>query len=149
MAKKSSKKKNLTFVIDTNVFVISLTSRSPYHVIYKNLIAGNFDLLVSNDISLEYEEVITQKYGRKTADIFLGLLHELPNVTFIVPYFKWGLIEADHDDDKYVDCAIAGLVDYIISEDNHFNILKSIPFPIVNVIKIDEFIELLQQNHLQ
>lgn len=143
MAKRTFKKKNLKFAIDTNIFVISLTSRSPYHSIYTELIKGNFDLLVSNEILLEYEEIIAIKYGKKTADYFLGLLAELPNVKFISPYYNWNLIDADHDDDKYVDCAIAGLADCIVSEDKHFNILKDISFPIVKVIGIEKFLRLI------
>jgi predicted nucleic acid-binding protein len=36
------------------------------------------------------------------------------NVTLITPYFNWSLINADTDDNKFVDCAIAGNADYII-----------------------------------
>ena len=146
MAKRTFKKKNKKYVIDTNIFLISLTSRSPYHSIFTELIKGNFDLLVSNDILLEYEEIIIAKYGKKTAYYFLGLLAELPNVIFVSPFYNWNLIKSDHDDNKYVDCAIVGLADFIVREDKHFNVLKNIPFPKVKVIGIEKFIELTQQH---
>lgn len=57
----------MTVVIDCNIFVVCLTSRSPYHYIYRSLIAGKFELLISDDILLEYEEIIQQKYGVTTA----------------------------------------------------------------------------------
>lgn len=148
MEKRTSKKKNLKYVIDTNIFVISLTSRSPYHSIYTDLINGRFDILVSTEILLEYEEIIIEKYGIKTADFFLGLLTELPNVKFISPSYYWNLIETDLDDNKYVDCAIAGSADCIVSEDNHFNILKDVPFPIVKVISIEKFMEVISKHKL-
>ncbi|MBI4647713.1 MAG: hypothetical protein HY738_14275 [Bacteroidia bacterium] len=74
------------------------------------------------------------------------MLAELPNIKFITPYYNWNLIETDPDDDKYVDCAIAGLADYIVSEDNHFSSLKDISFPIIKVISIEKFMELILQN---
>ena len=29
---------------------------------------------------------------------------------------------------------------YIVTEDHHFNVLKTVVFPVVNVINIDEFL---------
>ncbi len=67
----------MTVVLNCNILVICLTSRSPYHKIYKALIAGKFNLLVTTDIMLEYQEIIEQKYGAPTANAFIALLNEL------------------------------------------------------------------------
>ena len=130
----------MTVVIDCNILVVCLTSRSPYHYIYRALIEGKFDLLVSADIMLEYEEIIQEKYGIATTNAFISLLDELPNVHVVNPYYKWRLIDADPDDNKYCDCAIAGKAMYIVTQDKHFNILKNIPFPVLATIDIDEFL---------
>lgn len=133
----------MTVVIDCNILVVCLTSKSPYHSIYRALIAGKFDLLVSIDILLEYEEIIQAKYGIATANAFISLLEELDNVHLITPYYKWLLIDADPDDNKYCDCAIAGKAMYIVSEDRHFDALKKISFPKLSAIGIDEFLKLI------
>lgn len=73
----------------------------------------------------------------------MSLLRELPNVLYTTVYFNWKLIHADTDDNKYVDCAIAAQADYIVTEDKHFHILKRIPFPNVQTISINEFLEKL------
>lgn len=57
--------------------------------------------------------------------------------------FVWSLIEADPDDNKFVDCAIAGQADYIVTHDKHFRILDEIPFPKVKTIRLDALKELL------
>jgi predicted nucleic acid-binding protein len=49
------------------------------------------------------------------------------------------LITQYPDDNKFVDCAIIANADYVVSEDSHFNEFKDIPFPQVNVLKINEF----------
>lgn len=36
----------MKIVIDTNIIVITLTSRSPYHYLYQKLVAGDYTLLV-------------------------------------------------------------------------------------------------------
>src|SRR5690606_10695341 len=127
----------MTVVIDCNILIMCLTSRSPYHGIYWALVNGKFNLAVTSEIILEYEEIITEKYGIATTQAFLALLVELPNVHFVHTFYQWNLITADVDDNKYCDCAIASRADYIITEDNHFNVLDKIPFPKLKVISID------------
>ena len=43
------------------------------------------------------------------------------------------LIQSDSDDYKFVDCCITANAQYIVSNDRHFDILKHIEFPHVNV----------------
>ena len=38
----------------------------------------------------------------------------------------FGLITADADDNKFVDCAIIAGAKYIVTEDRRFNVLKEI-----------------------
>lgn len=132
-------------VLDCNILVMCLTSRSPYHVVYQALITGKFDLIITEDILFEYAEIIQQKYGLSTAAAFLSLLTELPNVHSQFVYYKWNLIEADPDDNKYVDSAIAGQAEYLVTEDKHFAALKQITFPQVNTMSIDDFVKKLQE----
>lgn len=134
----------MTVVLDCNILVICLTSKSPYHYIYRALIEGKIQIAVSGEILLEYEEVIQAKYGIRTATAFISLLKELPNVHYIDPYYKWLLIDTDPDDNKYCDCAIAGKAVYLVTEDKHFNVLKNISFPHISTIDIDAFLKLIQ-----
>ncbi len=134
----------MTVVIDCNVLVMCLSSRSPYHTIYQSLIQRKFNLPVTVDIMLEYEEIIQQKYSTRTAHSLISLLTELPNVHHVRPSYKWQLITTDPDDNKYCDCAIAGQANYIVTEDRHFDVLKTISFPSVAVISIDTFLGMLK-----
>ena len=45
---------------------------------------------------------------------------------------------------KFVDCAIVANADFIVSEDSHFNVLKSIPFPRVIVKRLQIFCKELE-----
>ena len=126
-------------VIDCNILVACLSTRSPYHNIFTSLVNGKFELIVSQDILFEYEEIIQFKYGGSTAEGFLSLLSLLPNVHIVHPFYKWNLINVDPDDNKYCDSAVSGAADYIVTEDSHFNILSTIPFPQVTIIGITGF----------
>ena len=83
--------------------------------------------------------------GFETAKNVLDGLKHVQNVIHISKYFYWNLIVADPDDDKFVDCAIAGNADFIVSNDKHFNALKKIDFPKVKVITSDEFLAVLKK----
>jgi putative PIN family toxin of toxin-antitoxin system len=100
-------------VLDTNIPVISLTSRSPYHKIFTALKGNLFSLAVSTDILMEYREIISRKYSPRAAHELLNLLSELPNVHFTTVYYNRNIIQADNADNKFVDCAIAAAADYL------------------------------------
>jgi len=129
-------------VIDTNVLVSALSSKSVYHWLIKLLLDEKLELCITDEILLEYEEVLKIKYSETVASNFLIALKELPNVYFTHIYFKWNLIN-DPDDNKFVDCYIAAGAHYLISHDSHFSVLKNISFPKVNIIKIQEFKDIL------
>lgn len=73
------------------------------------------------------------------------LLRVLTTTYYQESYVHFGLIELDEDDNKFVDCAIASDAEYIVTNDNHFSVLRTIPWPKVNVIALMEFAEQLKQ----
>ena len=125
-------------VLDTNVLLVSISTKSKLHWIFKNLLEGNYILCLTTDILAEYAEIIEQQMGNLASESALGVLENLPNVEFITNYYKFNLLK-DPDDNKFVDCAISCNADFIVSHDSDFKRLKKIPFPVVNVINIDQF----------
>ena len=134
-------------VIDTNSLIMSISSRNGYHRIWKSFLAGDFVLCISNEILEEYAEVIARNISVNLARYIVYTIMERNNVRQIVPSYKWNLITADPDDNKFVDCAIAANARFIVTEDHHFNVLKEIPFPSVSVLNIDEFLSELEAKY--
>lgn len=128
----------MLFVLDTNVLVAALSIKSPHHWIIEALLDEHFELCVSHDILLEYEEVLTRKYGTSIADNFLKALQELPNVFQVNVWYQWNLL-TDQDDNKFVDAAIAGGASFIVSEDRHFRKLDEVKFPEVTLMRLADF----------
>ncbi len=52
-------------VIDTNVFITILGRQSPNRWIFDKIHKGEFQLCVSHEILLEYEEILSQKTFEK------------------------------------------------------------------------------------
>lgn len=118
---------------------MSLPSKSPYHQIWTEFLNGNLEICVSPEILLEYEEIVSQKISSRMATILMEALTNRPNLVRTTPTWRFNLIMQDPDDNKFVDCAICGMAQYIVSNDRHFDILKSIDFPLVSVRSIQEF----------
>lgn len=131
-------------MLDTNCLISSLSRRGQYYPVWKGLQTGVYVLCVSTEILEEYAEIITQKMSVDVATNVIHLLLESKYVELISPYFRLQLIEADHDDNKFVDCAFAANATYIVSDDKHYDVLKDIEFPKLLVLKLKEFLGLLQ-----
>jgi len=127
-------------VIDTNCLLASLNRNSPYHRLYQLFTSEAFDWILSNEILTEYEEVLTREYKASTAKQVLEILLAAPNMVQQEAYYKWQLIEADPDDNKFTDVAIAATANYLVTNDRHFEVLKQLEFPRVPVVSLREFL---------
>lgn len=132
-------------VIDTNVLLMSIPRISKYRQIFDALLSAKYELAISESILQEYIEIIGKKTTGQIAQNLAELFSQLNNVTQTEVYFHWDLITADPDDNKFVDCAVSANVQFIVTNDNHFNLLRQIDFPPVAVISADEFLEKLTQ----
>jgi putative PIN family toxin of toxin-antitoxin system len=121
------------------------STKSAYHDVWTAYLEKRYSLCVSNEIINEYEEIFAEKTSPSFAKDFVRAILLRPNTIFVSPQFRFNLIVADPDDNKFVDCAIVANAEYIVSQDTHFNILKTIEFPKVNVIRIEEFSEELNK----
>ena len=131
-------------VLDTNSLIMSLSSKNDYRMIWKAFLDGEYMLCVTNEIIEEYLEVLARNINIRVAETIVYTILNRKNVLRLDSHFRFHLIEADKDDNKFVDCAIAANAKYIVTEDHHFNVLKKIEFPKLNVVNIDEFLKILQ-----
>ena len=115
-------------VLDTNCLLMAISSRSRYYPVWQSFLQGEYTLCVSTDILEEYEEVLARNINQRVAQYILSALLEQANVQMVDVFFRFRLITADPDDNKFVDCAIASNARYIVTEDRHFEVLEKIDF---------------------
>ena len=130
-------------VIDTNVLLVSISRKSKFHPIFKSVLDGTVELCISNSILEEYQEKITEHWSALMAENVVEVLLKSPFVIKYDPRFNWNLIIADPDDDKFTDCYVAASANYLVTDDKHFNILKKIKHPPINVVSSMEFLDIL------
>lgn len=131
-------------VLDTNSLIQSIPPRSIYRRIWDSFLDGTNELCVSSEILDEYEEVLQRLTDAETSKLIMNLIVSCPYTKFITPYFHFNLINADLDDNKFVDCAISANAKFIVTEDRHFDVLKRTDFPKVAVVDLDSFLNMLK-----
>ncbi len=82
-------------VIDTNVLLVSISNRSPWHPIFLALLQGNFSICVTTDILNEYAEIIEEQMGAVASKQTMEIIESLPNLDEIKKYYFWRLIKKD------------------------------------------------------
>ncbi len=92
---------------------------------------------------MEYLEVLQLKTSDEVAENIMMTLLSSKNIELHDVYFRWKLITGDEDDDKFYDLAIAANADYLVTNDQHFNVAKEITFPSISIISAKDFTQLL------
>lgn len=134
----------MKIVLDSNILVSAIGKRSPLRPIWQSFIEGKYQLIVSEHILKEYEEILESHSAPGAARIVMEIFIEAPNIISQNIYYNWDAITADPDDNKFFDVAIASNADYLVTNDRHFDTVKNIPFPKVKIINSDEFLTILR-----
>lgn len=131
-------------VLDTNCLLMCIPKKSPYRIVWNAFLKGEFILCLSNEILEEYLEILSNKTTSSIAGNVISTILNQRNVELINPYFRFGLIQSDMDDNKFVDCAIVANAEFLVSNDSHFKVLERIPFPKVNILRLQSFSRILE-----
>lgn len=130
-------------VLDTNIMLQIIPSKSNFHYIWEKILEGDIVVCISTEILYEYEEILSQRIPH---DIVLQILYNIenhPKTIKVSNYVRWNVVEADADDNKYVDCAVAAGAKILVSDDKHLRILKKKVPPLVDLKTLQEYHEYL------
>ena len=114
-------KKKLRVVLDTNVVLSVLLFGGRLEFIRKAWKGGRLKLLFSEDTLEEFVKVLHYpKFGLEDEEIdFLIYVEVLPYAEVVEKVVKIDKeICRDRDDIKFLECAVSGKADYIVSGDN-------------------------------
>ena len=135
----------MKIVLDTNCLLRAIPPKSEYYGILTALQRGDYVLCYSNEILMEYEEMLLRFYSFPLTYHTLNFIINSHHTLQVNPRYKWNLISTDPDDNKFVDCALNAGADFIVTNDKHFNVLKSIDFPKIEVVDIEVFKKMISR----
>ena len=105
-----------------------------------------FELCVSTEILLEYEEKFQQFWGEAVAANLMGTLLTATNVSFHSIFYNFNLVDKDEDDNKFADTYLSADAEYLVSNDAALLRLNSAEFPKTNVLRLQDFAEVLNRS---
>jgi putative PIN family toxin of toxin-antitoxin system len=110
----------LRIVVDTNVFISGVFFRGPPYEIIKAWHEGRIQILISGEIIEEYRRV-GELLSKQFPGIEFGPILQLLAIhaEFVRPEKLTAQVCQDPDDDKFLECAISGNCNLIVSGDNH------------------------------
>ena len=133
--------------LDTNILISATISKGNEFEIFRLGKLGKIKIVISPAILQEFYLVISRpKFGFSFLQTELSFKQLLTFSGVIVPTVSILSVKQDPSDNKILECAISGKVDFIISGDHHLielNAFKGIP-----IITSSEFLERLKKNFL-
>jgi putative PIN family toxin of toxin-antitoxin system len=131
-------------VLDTNIFISSVLGGALKEIL-DSWKAGKYTLVVSDAIAHEYLDVIRRpKFKIEWQEVVSVTDYLLQLAEFVTPTEQVLVIVADSTDNKFLEAAIAGKVDFIVSGDKHLLNLKE--FRSIPIITGREFLDWLEAN---
>jgi putative PIN family toxin of toxin-antitoxin system len=130
----------MKIVIDTNVVVSGIFFSGPPSRILSLCVEGKFTLVLSRPIVDEYLKIV-ERIGKRYPDIEAGPIVEALIISADIIEAPGVEVHAckDPDDDKFLECAIAGKCRVIVSGDRHLLALS--PYRDIDILTPRFFLE--------
>ena len=130
-------------VLDTNVYISALMFGGAPGILLDLALAGGLQLIVSPALLDELRDKLIGKFGLDPLDVQV-ILAKLTGVAALVsPTESLRVVADDPDDDRVLECAIAGNADAIISGDRHLLALGA--FQEIPILKVRDCLTLLDK----
>mgnify|MGYP000580873487 CR=1 FL=1 len=133
-------------VLDTNVLISSVTATGVPHDVVVAGFEGEYRIVVSVETLTEFRETLL-KYPERFQMDEAAVQTEVETVRyfaeFVAPDEDVTAVADDPDDDKFLEAAVAGDVDYLVSGDQHLLDLQS--FRSIDIVDPRTFYEHLER----
>ena len=129
-------------VLDTNVYFSAphRTQGAPFEL-WRRAVRRQYVLVVSPAIIRELAEVLRSDFQWPEPDIVDQLKLVVRVAEVVEPKIALHVIAADPDDDRVLECALAGNADLIVSGDSHLIRLKT--FQGIGIVRPMDFLRIL------
>lgn len=132
-------------ILDTNIFISGIFWTGKCNNLINYWKKEEFKLVTSLEIIDEFIRILKDFKIQLPEEIIKEWVELIIRNSIIVePKEKFDVIKLDHKDDMFLDAAIAGNADYIVSQDNHLLNLRE--FKEIKIITPEEFLNILSKS---
>jgi uncharacterized protein len=126
-------------VLDTNVLVSGIFWQGIPYEILEYWMYGKYQMLISDAILNEYKEILYRISNNKSDHLVSSWILFIIENGILIDVKKNFQFSTDPDDNKFIDCAVSGNAEFIISGDSHLLKLKTIYN--ISIVKPLDFIK--------
>ena len=133
----------ITAVYYTNILVSAFIGKGAPHKALDAVYSGKVRLVISPDILLEFEDVISRPKFNYADEHIRSIITVVFKVAKIVePDFTVNIVKKDPSDNRIIEAAISGNAKYIVTGDNHLLSLKNVEN--IKIISVKDFIKIIR-----
>jgi putative PIN family toxin of toxin-antitoxin system len=130
-------------VLDTNIVISALIFGGVPQKVTDHIVDKAFRPVMSEELMTELRRVVTEKFprARHELEIYEKLLRRY--AVWVVLGNRRVVVSRDPDDDKFIETALVGECQYIVSGDNDLLSLKK--YQNIKIISASEFLSLIKE----
>ena len=132
-------------VADTNVYLSALLFGGLPGEFLRLALLRKFDLVTSNALLDELDEKLRGKFTVSERDARAIRTKLEGNAAVVNPSFELHAIPDDPDDNRVLECALAGRADFIVSGDRH--LLRMGNYEGIAIVSVRRFFETVSHPH--
>jgi hypothetical protein len=130
-------------VADTNILISAFISSGAPRKVFMRVLEGRLILVASNETLEEFRDVISREKFGLPEEVATEIVAVVEAASVVVePKQKLKVVERDPKDDPFLECAIAGGAEYIVTGDN--DLLSLEEYEGVKIVGPEELLDLLQ-----
>jgi putative PIN family toxin of toxin-antitoxin system len=129
-------------VADTNIFISALMFGGLPGIFLDLALVKSFQLMTSPVLLDELDEKLRGKFEVSPKDAALIRLRLEASALVVTPAFSLVVIKDDPDDDRVLECAVAGKADYVVSGDRH--LLKLDAYEGIPIMTARQFMDAIE-----
>ena len=114
----------MKIAFDTNIFIAAALKEGFTDDLIELSAEGKIDILTSEAILDELREKLSDKFKWTEDKIDFFINRIIKNSKIVIPKSKIKIVDRDPDDNKILECAVAGNADIIVSSDQDLIKLK-------------------------
>jgi putative PIN family toxin of toxin-antitoxin system len=126
-------------VADTNVFISALMFGGLPGRFLDLALSRRFILVTSKALLDELDEKLRGKFAVSEGDALLIRAKLEANAKVVEPDFELNAVADDPDDNRVLECAVAGKADFIVSGDRHLLRIES--YEGIAILTVRQFLE--------
>lgn len=126
-------------VADTNVFISALMFGGLPGRFLDLALRGRFTLVTSKALLDELNEKLREKFAVSERDALTIRAKLEGNASVVDPDFELNAVPDDPDDNRVLECAVAGRADFIVSGDRH--LLRIGNYEGIAIVTVRQFLE--------